>query len=144
MKIIPLLLALLVMPGCIAGGIGQFHKPSENYYDDSGYNVTLRLIAPGGNAKRGFKSAQMVIADLPPFDMNIMKADKHEVIFSVTIKERELPRNDFRYYFTFVSSTSGIHVFRPENSDSAFTATRSKSKKKPNKTAHPTAGNVSI
>ena len=134
MKTILLLLALLVTPGCIAGGIGQFHKPSENYYDDSGYNVTLRLIAPGGNAKRAFKSAQMVIADSAPFDMNIMKADKHEVIFSVTIKERELPRNDFRYYFTSGSLTSGNYVFRPENGMSAFTATRSKSKKTTNKT----------
>ena len=133
MKIIPLLLALLVMPGCIAGGIGQFHKPSENYYDDSGYNMTLRLTAPGGNAKRGFKSAQMVIADLPPFDMDIVTANKHEVIFSVTLKEKELLRNDFRYYFTFVSSTSGSYVFRPENSEAAFTATLSKSKKRTNK-----------
>ena len=54
MKLIPVHLLLTLFTGCMAGGIGQRHDPTQNILSDEAYTISMELTAAGGNAQKAF------------------------------------------------------------------------------------------
>lgn len=112
MKNIVIIILLGVLSGCIAGGISQYHDPTKNVLADGVYRISMELSAPGGNAKKAFTAAQIVVTDHQPRQMKRASANKEEVIFVVEIPIEELPVGAFSYYFVY-QSDGKRHEFRP-------------------------------
>ena len=101
-----------VFGGCIAGGIGQYHNPSEKALVGGGYKISMELSAPGGNAKKGFTAAQIVLPNQSPRNMNRSAATKETAVFVAEIPVAELPVGAFSYHFVYQAGGKE-HVFRP-------------------------------
>lgn len=104
MKYLATTLLASILPSCIAGGIGQFHDPAKNHFSNGDYHISMELTAPGGNAKRGFKSAQLVAGDMPPIEMSKTIETKERVVFEGVVPRSKIPNEPFDYYFTYSTS----------------------------------------
>lgn len=114
MKYLATTLLASILPSCIAGGIGQFHDPAKNHFSNGDYHISMELTAPGGNAKRGFKSAQLVVGGMLPIEMSKTIETKERVVFEGVVPRSKVPDRPFDYYFTYsTSSPRGDYVFRP-------------------------------
>lgn len=113
MKVITPALISILLPSCIAGGIGQHHDPGQNYFAGGDYYVSLRLSAPGGNAKRGFNSAQLKIDGLDPIEMARKEASRESVTFVGSVPSSILPAGPFSYSFSYDTMHAGIKQFSP-------------------------------
>ena len=102
------------MTGCIAGGIVQYHDPTQNVLEDDSYLISLELSASGGNAKRAFTAAQIIITNQKPRDMELASANSGKVRFISKIPVKELPFGAFSYYFVYQSDREK-YEYRPTN-----------------------------
>ena len=108
------IIMMCILTGCFAGGIGQYHDPTQNVLEDDSYMISLELFAPGGNANRAFTAAQIIIANHNPRDMERASADRKKALFITKIPVSELPVGEFTYYFVYQSDRER-YEFRPTN-----------------------------
>ena len=112
------LLFIVFISGCVAGGISQGHTPPAEIPADGKANLVLELAAPGGNAKKGFNTAQVLFRfngdmDFQTIEMTKTKATKEKVLFEAEIEiNLKKENNKFLEYKFKYQAQSGEYTTR--------------------------------
>jgi len=106
-----MLMFTFALGGCFAGNISRRHNPEENKVIDDKYIIHLTLRAPGGNAQKGFPSAEIDFNG-DRFSMTRELENAKEVIYVFRAKYDGLRGTTPKYYFIF-EAANGKHTYRP-------------------------------
>lgn len=103
---------VVMLVGCLAGGISVRHDPHENAVLDQQYVIRLSLGAPGGNAAKGFKSAQFIM-DGTTYPMERENESVERVVFVYKGPYSAFRHKRLDYRFTYLAE-SGTYTYQPK------------------------------